>query len=597
MVARKATAKKTAAKKATVTRKKAANDSPVVSFVRPQWSTACLDWQELIVAKKSLIKFPPLFPTAANDGMSVFNELKIVDAGVTFGDCLPWAKDFAASIFGAYCDIPGHPDEGRRLIKTFFMLISKKNTKSTIGAGIMLTLIIRNWRPEAEFIILAPTKEVADNSFKPIKAAIDNDPELEALFQVQTHIRTITHRVTNATLKVVAADSATVSGKKASVVLVDELHEFGKMSKAEDMLTEATGGLMSRPEGCVIYLTTQSSEPPAGVFKKELDYARKVRDGAINDPSYLPVIYEYPDAYIARKAWKDESTWYIANPNLGVSVDIPTLQQKMLKANESGEDSLQNILSKHFNVQIGLDLGSDRWPGADYWLETESKVVSSLEELAESCEVLTIGVDGGGLDDLLGLTVVGRVTGTADRYLSWSKAWVLESALKLRVEIADRLRDFAKAGELSIIKEPGKDIQELITIIKDLRATDLVYRLGVDPARIATFLTALEEAGIPTNDEFVVKVSQGWKLYSAILFTERALGEGRLNHAPQALMNWCVGNGKVVARGNALLVTKAASGKAKIDPVMALFNAMELMSYNPVAKRDSFDFDKMSILG
>lgn len=577
------------------TRKKTVRHKP--ALVHPQWSTACTDWEDRIVAKKSLITFPPLFPTAARDGMSVFDDLQIVDAGVRFGDCRPWMRAFAETIFGSYCDVPDHPDEGRRLIKSFFLLISKKNIKSTGGAGIMLTLIIRNWRPEAEFIILSPTKEVADNSFKPIKAAIDADPELSALFHVQPHTRTITHLTTNATLKVVAADSATVSGKKASVVLVDELHEFGKMAKAEDMLTEATGGLMSRPEGCVIYLTTQSSEPPAGVFKKKLDYARKVRDGKIDDSTFLPVLYEYPDAMLEAKAYLDERYWYITNPNLGVSVDIPTLRGKVREAQASGEDSLQNILSKHFNVQIGLDLGSNRWPGADYWIETGTETIETVHQLIEKCEVLTIGIDGGGLDDLLGLTVVGRVTGTTDQFLSWSKAWVLETALKLRPEIADRLRDFAKAGEISIVNEPGKDVAELVSLVKDVYDTELVYKLGVDPARIAVILAKLDEAGVPVTDDFIVKVSQGWRLYSAILYTERALGEGRLRHATQALMNWCVGNCKVVPRSNALLVTKEASGKAKIDPVMALFCAMDIMAYNPEAKRDSFDFSHMILLG
>lgn len=101
----------------------------------------------------------------------------------------------------------------------------------------------------------------------------------------------------------VAADSDTVSGKKASFVFVDELHEFGKQPKASNMLLEATGGLASRPEGFVIYATTQSAEPPAGVFKAKLDYARKVRDGLVPDRKFLPLIYEFPKAMIESGAY------------------------------------------------------------------------------------------------------------------------------------------------------------------------------------------------------------------------------------------------------------------------------------------------------
>ena len=106
-------------------------------------STACIDWERRLIEKRSIIP-PPIFPGEAALAMEIFKELRIVDAAGSpmIGDaCLPWVFDFASSIFGAY-----DADSGRRLINEFFLLISKKNSKSTIAAAIMLTALIRNWR-------------------------------------------------------------------------------------------------------------------------------------------------------------------------------------------------------------------------------------------------------------------------------------------------------------------------------------------------------------------------------------------------------------------------------------------------------------------
>jgi phage terminase large subunit-like protein len=542
-----------------------------------EWTTACPDWESRIVAGQSLIPFAPLYPDEARAGLEIMRQLRIVDApgSPTIGEaCAPWVMDFAGAVFGSY-----NPETGRREIREFALVIPKKNSKSTIAAAIMLTLLIRNWRESAELIVLAPTIEVANNAYAPMRDMVKHDEELGALLHVQDHVRTITHRATGATLKIVAADSNTVGGKKAAYVLVDEIHLFGKNGQAENMLREATGGLASRPEGCIIYLTTQSDQPPSGIFLQKLQYARHVRDGKIDDKRFLPVIYEFPQAMIAAGEHKKPENFHIVNPNLGYSVDREYLEREFVKAQESGEASLRGFLSKFLNVEIGLALLSNRWAGADFW-EAQKRDGVTLDTIIERCEVIDIGIDGGGLDDLLGLYVIGRDRLTRD-WLGWAKAWAHPSVLERNKAEAARFNDYAKHGDLVLVKRIGDDVEEVADIVEQIDAAGLLDKVGIDPAGVGGIVEAIKQRDI--DPAKIVGISQGWRLGSAIKTAERKLAGGALIHGGQPIMSWCCGNARVEPRGNSILITKQGSGSAKIDPLMAMFNAVSLMMQNPEA--------------
>lgn len=519
----------------------------------------------------------------------------------------PWVMDFAAAIFGSY-----DAETGRRMIREFYLLISKKNSKSTLAAGIMMTALLRNWRPSAEFYILAPTLEVANNSFYPARDMVNADDDLREVLHVQEHLKKITHRTTKAFLKVVSADAETVSGKKTTGLLIDEHWLFGKRANAGAMIREAAGGLVSRPEGFVINLTTQSDEPPAGVFRAKLDYARDVRDGKISDRKFLPVLYEFPDAIVKERGYLEPRNWGITNPNLGASVDEEWLSDNLAEAQHGDKGDLNIFLAKHLNVEIGMALRNDRWAGADFWKQASEPM--TLESLIECCDVACMGVDGGGLDDLLGVYVIGRERDTKI-WVGWGRAWAHRIVSEKRKSIASKLEDLARDGDLIWHGEAGAfvprrrrkaddpveetdepdgdgvtppDILGVVEVAKKLDDAGILHAVGLDPAGVGMIVDALSTAGIGSPDDEdryqrrrVVGVGQGFTLMRGIKTLERKLGDGTFVPAEQPLMEWCVGNARTEQKANYVMVSKAISGVGKIDPLMAAFDAAWLMADNP----------------
>src|SRR5690606_41498467 len=123
-----------------------------------------------------------------------------------------------------------------------------------------------------------------------------------------------------------------------------------------------------------------------------------------------------------------------------------------------------------------------------------------LDELLERAEVVTVGIDGGGLDDLLGLAVIGRERET-HRWLAWSRAWAHKSVLDLRKQIAQALEGFEADGDLVLVKNVGDDTAELVAIVAQVEESGLLDQVGVDPAGLGTILAARAGAGAPEDKD------------------------------------------------------------------------------------------------
>lgn len=565
------------------------------------WDTSLPDWERRITNRESLIPQLPLDTDRADKALRIFKQLRVPDikGRPTHGEvCEPWVFDLVRAIFGAF-----DRETQARMIREFFLLIPKKNGKTSFAAAIMVTAQILNERPDAELLLIAPTIQVAQRSYKQAAGIIKltvmrSGVALSDLFSVHASEKKIKHLspACPSEMVVKAADTDVVTGSKASCVLIDETHVFATKASASDVFVELRGGI-SHPEntGFLMQITTQSKKPPQGVFAAELLKARAVRDGKMQLP-LLPILYELPAALARDGGWKNPKVWPLVNPNLGRSVDAQYLADELIAAEAKGQEALNLLASQHFNVEIGQAQGDWTWVGATFWPSAQIEGLRSLQDLISRSEVAVAGIDGGGADDLGALYVLGRERETR-RLLGWGHAWAHPTVLQRRKEIVPTLQDFVADGDLTLCSYPTQDHDEMCDIIVTLQDAGLLPEaeaIGLDAAGVTALVDALAGAGIAP--EQMVAVAQGYRLSSAIWGVERKLMDGTLAHGGQRLMAWAIGNAKAEQRGNAVLITKETAGKAKIDPLIALFNAFALMSRNPVAAQTGSYLDTADLM-
>ncbi len=553
------------------------------------WNFACPDWEERLRVCGSIMPPLPLDAAKAARGLSIFEKLRLPDVedNPSLGEaCGDWFKDIVRIVTGSL------DDAGVRHVPEIFALVGKKNSKTTYSAGLFLDLLLLNEVPRGEFLFVAPTQEISDEAFRAVQGMIEEDPEgyLQKRFHVRDHVKTIVDRKTKARLKIKTFSMSVMTGSKPLVVLLDELHILGSVPYAASVIRQIRGALVRRSDSFLLIISTMSTDPPAGVFKTELEYARGVRDGKIASSRMLPLLWEFPEAVQKDESrpWEDSRMWPQVMPNLGRSIQLDGLVADWEAERAKGAQNAQQWASQHLNVQPGLSLHDSRWRGADYW-QGAAEPGLTLDDMLARCEVITVGIDGGGLDDLMGLSVVGRDRQTQD-WLAWFRAWAHPDVYERRKDIASKLEDFRAAGDLVVCEHPRQDVEEIADIVERIYVSNLLPEragVGLDPVGISDLVDELATRNIKTEaDEGpVCAVFQGWRLSSSVWGLERRLKDKTFRHGGQPLMAWCVGNARTESRGNAVLVTKQTAGKAKIDPLVAGFNAFHLMARNPSAKR------------
>jgi phage terminase large subunit-like protein len=295
----------------------------------------------------------------------------------------------------------------------------------------------------------------------------------------------------------------------------------------------------------------------------------------------LPILYELPDDLAQDGGWRDRKYWPLVNPNLGRSTSEDFLAREIVRADADGPAAVALIASQHFNVQIGMSLRADGWAGAQYW-ERGIEPGLTLDAVLERSEAIVMGIDGGGLDDLLGIAVIGRESETK-QHLVWTHALISPEGQARRKANAGFYERFIADGDLTVVDELPDDITYVIDLVERVKTTGKFAGIGVDALGLGGIVDELAKIGVTQEAKLLTGVRQGMALMGAIKTVERKLVDGSFKHGGQAMMAWMAGNARVVPTPTGMRVARDDSGYGKIDSLMAVFDAAALMGSNPGA--------------
>ncbi len=458
-----------------------------------------------------------------------------------------WQKQYLGHLFG------WKRKDGTRRYRESMLYVARKNGKTTLASGFGIILLVADGEPGAEVYSAAADVHQASICFKEASNMVKADKILNDILEVFPGYKSMTYEETLSYWRVLSSDANTKHGFNPHGIIIDELHAQ-KNSKLVEVLETAVA---SRRQPLTIYISTAdySGESTCNTM---VERCRKIRDGIISDPEFLPVLFEVEKD----DDWHDEKVWKKANPNLGVSVKLDYLRAKYNKA--ITEPSFENTFKRlHLNMQTEQE---HRWLSVAAWDASGAESTLSPDDLL-GCRCY------GGLDLSSSQDITAFVL-----YFPESKAclaffWVPRETFesgKIEYEVWERAGLIEVTDGRTInyehIREKINELNEMYDI-KDIaydsyHATQLSHKLA-------------DEDGIS-----MVAYGQSFRALSEpSKLLEQMIIDGQLNHFGNQVLRWMASNVAIQEHKSTGWIKPVKSSRTsanKIDGIVALIMAVGL---------------------
>lgn len=481
-----------------------------------------------------------------------------------------WQQAIVANLFGwQRRDEQGR--QGRRY-RELFLYAPRKQGKSPLCAGLGLLVLFCDDEYGQQNYIGAGDREQAGKLFRYAKSMVEREPELARRCRIYGgnatagQSRSIVIEAESSFLRIIAADAETAHGDTTHLAIIDELHVQPNRNFFDTVRTSFAS--LNRRQPLFIQLTTADYDRPS-ICNEQYSIACRVRDGQLERPDFLPVLYEAPKVwqgveldYTEPAVYGNERLWEVANPNLDVSVSRAYLRSECQRAMDT-PGYLPTFLRLHLNVrtqQVSMWLDLQKW-------DASAGTVIPEDLVGRACWA---GLDLGATSDLTSLCLLFPEDDGTYKALWFN--WVPEETAKKRERRGDPVYIEARQrGELLTTEGDETDYSVIRAQIGDLAETYAIQEIAVD-----RLFQGVEFCQHLVNDGFtVVPFGQGFLSMAApTQELERLVNRGSLHHGGTKLVRWTAGN--CVVRRDAAGNIKPDKEKSpdKIDPMVSLVMAL-----------------------
>ncbi len=413
---------------------------------------------------------------------------------------------------------------GKRQVRTAFILLPRGARKTTIGAGLALLHTV-GWErvPSGQAMVAASAEEDATIAYDEAVGIIDETEWLSDAMKKTESLFILEHKKSKAKFRALASGGKGKLGKTPQFVLADELINWEGDNSRKMWSAIRTG--LNKVSGTLLVIITQAGRGQENLAYELLKYARRVQSGEIEDPGFLPVLFESD----AEDDWQNENLWHFVNPGLADGYpDIDGLRQM---AHEAKERPAERDNFRQFHLNCWLDYSAS--PFVSMPIYDEGRAPVDLDELESSQAPCWLGVDLSSTNDLTAIVACWGDRETGYQVHPW---FFLPADNIMRKGAADDVNYVLWEEQNLITLTDGNvvDYHFVEAQIEELCARFNVREIAFDPALARNSISNLLDKGMP-----VVEFRQGWVSMSpAVNELERAILARRFAHGGHPVLRW-----------------------------------------------------------